>query len=512
MNGDEMNRESNGDDFWGATPDWTGETPRARRTRRSGPKSDVTGAIKNLWASAMTAGADATREHRVIDATAADSTVGSERFDHQMFDDLDLEFDHEVDDTGLDLGRDLDRDVDDATGHPTTEVPVIDVFDEGTLAKVAPAAPTDRDQRRGAGGLDPLLVRVGAVAIATTLLVPLAIGLTSDGDDSDTLTSATTDAVVAAPAFDGAPNTDAGNAPTPAAGTPAGLDPDSLPPAVPVNQDPPRATVGTAAAVDADESAEVVNETAASQSVDSNDSSSGSSADVMEGDTSDVADDVTESDAPASTADGVDEPASAGDDAERVSNCAIDYTVVAGDFWLRLAEAAGVPLAELLEANGASVNTPLYPGTEICLPAGSTTPAAPTTQTPSTTTDATTTTTTTSPPTTTAPTTTEPPTTTNPNTDATPDEVKQIIRDVWPDDLEERALEIAFRESRYVPTAQNFCCYGIFQIYWNVHKSWLADIGITSDQQLFDPETNARAAYALYQRAGGWGPWSQTAY
>ena len=86
--------------------------------------------------------------------------------------------------------------------------------------------------------------------------------------------------------------------------------------------------------------------------------------------------------------------------------------------------------------------------------------------------------------------------------------IKQIIRDAWPDELEARALEIAYRESRYVPTAKNFCCYGIFQIYWNVHKSWLADIGITNDQQLYDPATNARAAYALYQRAGGWGPWA----
>ncbi len=79
---------------------------------------------------------------------------------------------------------------------------------------------------------------------------------------------------------------------------------------------------------------------------------------------------------------------------------------------------------------------------------------------------------------------------------------------MWPDELEERALEIAFRESRFVPTARNSCCYGIFQIYWSVHRSWLADIGITSDQQLYDPATNARAAYALYQRAGGWGPWT----
>ena len=103
--------------------------------------------------------------------------------------------------------------------------------------------------------------------------------------------------------------------------------------------------------------------------------------------------------------------------------------------------------------------------------------------------------------------TTAAPTTTFAPSPAGPEEVKQIIRDVWPDELEERALEIAFRESRYVPTANNFCCYGIFQIYFSVHKSWLGDIGITNDQQLYDPAANARAAYALYQRAGGWGPW-----
>ena len=181
--------------------------------------------------------------------------------------------------------------------------------------------------------------------------------------------------------------------------------------------------------------------------------------------------------------------------------CAIGYEVVAGDFWIRLADAAEVPLAELLEANGASSSTPIYPGTSICLPAGATTPVAPTTTVPTSTTPAT------IPPATTTPVTTEPVGATPSSSNSTPAEVKQIIRDVWPDELEERAIEIAYRESRYVPTAQNYCCYGLFQIYWSVHRTWLDDIGITDGQQLFDPATNARAAYALYQRAGGWGPW-----
>ena len=195
-------------------------------------------------------------------------------------------------------------------------------------------------------------------------------------------------------------------------------------------------------------------------------------------------------------------PASADDDADRVSNCAVDYEVQVGDFWLRLADGAGVPLAEILQANGATTNTPLYPGATICLPAGSSTPPPPVTTAPATAAPST------SPATTTSPTTTAATTTTTvAPTPASPADVQQIIRDVWPDELEERALDIAYRESRYDPTAKNFCCYGIFQIYWNVHKGWLGDIGITNDEQLFDPATNARAAYTLYQRAGGWGPW-----
>ena len=38
-------------------------------------------------------------------------------------------------------------------------------------------------------------------------------------------------------------------------------------------------------------------------------------------------------------------------------------------------------------------------------------------------------------------------------------------------------------------------------------KPWLAGIGITSSSQLLDARTNIEVAYAIYQRAGGWGPW-----
>lgn len=86
-------------------------------------------------------------------------------------------------------------------------------------------------------------------------------------------------------------------------------------------------------------------------------------------------------------------------------------------------------------------------------------------------------------------------------------EVEQIIREIWPDDLEARALAIVDRESNLNPRAKNNCCYGLFQIYYKYHKSWLPSVGVTSVSQLLDPRLNALAAYTLYQRNNGWGPW-----
>ena len=82
---------------------------------------------------------------------------------------------------------------------------------------------------------------------------------------------------------------------------------------------------------------------------------------------------------------------------------------------------------------------------------------------------------------------------------------------MWPDNLEEKALQIAWRESNWQPRARNYCCHGLFQIYYDVHKSWLPSVGVNSVEDLYDPYLNSVAAYTLYQRAGGWSPWSQTA-
>jgi hypothetical protein len=91
-----------------------------------------------------------------------------------------------------------------------------------------------------------------------------------------------------------------------------------------------------------------------------------------------------------------------------------------------------------------------------------------------------------------------------------PDDVEAIIRQIWPDELEDRALVIAQRESGLRPDAYNgWCCYGLFQIYFDANRSFLSSLGVTAAEQLFDARTNARVAYAMYQRSG-WGPWAST--
>jgi hypothetical protein len=121
----------------------------------------------------------------------------------------------------------------------------------------------------------------------------------------------------------------------------------------------------------------------------------------------------------------------------------------------------------------------------------------------------------TNPPTTKAPATTAPPTTAPPTTEAVvaPPEntyskadVEAIIRSVFPAEEADEAVRIARRESNLVPTVRNWCCYGLFQIYFKMNQKTLAPIGITSAEQLYDPVLNAQAAYAIFQRSG-WAPW-----
>lgn len=86
-----------------------------------------------------------------------------------------------------------------------------------------------------------------------------------------------------------------------------------------------------------------------------------------------------------------------------------------------------------------------------------------------------------------------------------PGDVASIIRDVWPDDIEDWAVAIATREANLQPGARNACCWGLFQINWSAHR-WLAGFGVTDPHQLLDPRVNATVALALFQQAGV-GPW-----
>ena len=183
----------------------------------------------------------------------------------------------------------------------------------------------------------------------------------------------------------------------------------------------------------------------------------------------------------------------AGTTATTVPVCGSTYVVRPGDSWTLIADRASIATSQLLATNGATVRDMLYPEDELCLPPGvrvvipTTTVAA-------------------------RPETAAVPATTT-TTEVIPsapssNEAEAIIRAVWPDDLEDRAVEIAIRESRLQANAHNWCCVGLFQIHWGAHKSWLSSIGVTTKSQLYNAETNARAALALYQRAGGWGPWA----
>lgn len=184
--------------------------------------------------------------------------------------------------------------------------------------------------------------------------------------------------------------------------------------------------------------------------------------------------------------------------------CGSSYVVRAGDSWTLIADRASIPTRVLLEHNGAAARDMLYPGDELCLPQGVRV-VTPATTVASSTTSA--------PPVNAAPTTSVviPPSSSNA-------EVERIIRAIWPDALEERALKIAWRESRYQADADNgWCCVGLFQIYWTIHQTWLGSVGVTSRPQLFDAEANTRAALALYerslaQRGDGWHPWCFGSY
>jgi hypothetical protein len=154
--------------------------------------------------------------------------------------------------------------------------------------------------------------------------------------------------------------------------------------------------------------------------------------------------------------------------------------VVRGDSWWKISRKAGTSLSAVLKANKAKTSTKLLVGKSICLPKS----AKSTTQTskrlvlgP-------------------------------PPKIYSAKKSTAIVREVFPVRLHTRALAIVKRESRFNAAAYNWCCVGLFQINWYAHNKWLGEMGITTPEQLLDARVNAEAAYALYKRSNGWGPWN----
>ena len=155
------------------------------------------------------------------------------------------------------------------------------------------------------------------------------------------------------------------------------------------------------------------------------------------------------------------------------TSCSKYHTAKPNDSWSRVAARFNVGLGSLLKMNSATTASAIFVGDRLCI---STQPAL-----------------------------------TSPTETYSRRQIVTLIREVWPDELEDNALYVARRESNLVPTAvggRSDCCLGLFQIYWSVHQSWLAKLGIAEPSQMLDPRVNAQAALALYRRNGdSWRPW-----
>ena len=162
--------------------------------------------------------------------------------------------------------------------------------------------------------------------------------------------------------------------------------------------------------------------------------------------------------------------------------CARPYVAVKNDSWSRIATKTGVTMKALLAQNNATIDTMILVGDTVCLPKGTTWNQPSTKSTGLRNLPA-------------------------PSTRYTRREAAAVIREIFPDRLEERALAIAQRESKLNALSYSWCCVGLFQINWWAHKPWLKDIGVTKASQLLDARVNARAAYVMYKRNSGWGPW-----
>ena len=214
--------------FWGSIPDWSATASTSRRSGRRPiggadgapidptpigerrPTTIATGVrdvIRGWWSTAFDAGARATREHRIPcdDAPPNEHRASVPAVDGPPGDADDVAI------AATDIGvaftpRDL----------TATDDPPID-------GEAGPNRPP----------LDPLLVRLGSLAIVLTLLVPLFVNLRGGDGDTDVLAGATSTPPAAETPGEVADQSDATT--TAADSAPPVLDPALLPPATPVD-------------------------------------------------------------------------------------------------------------------------------------------------------------------------------------------------------------------------------------------------------------------------------------
>ncbi|HRB05238.1 MAG TPA: LysM domain-containing protein, partial [Ilumatobacteraceae bacterium] len=229
----------------------------------------------------------------------------------------------------------------DATrSHDTQQVAVVD------------SAPRAGGLRQGIGHVDPLIRRMGALAIVVALCVPVAMSLRG-GEERSSLRPDTSTVAVGLKSSSTGQAAATEVATDPAATDAAVSDAAVTDPAVVQQAAPTEVAITDAAAPATPTPAD----TAASKAV---------------AETPVAAPPAIEAVAVATT--------------ELV--CAKDYEVVAGDYWILIAKKVSVSLNEVLAANNATTDTAIYPGLSVCLPSNASTPTteAPTTAAPATTT------------------------------------------------------------------------------------------------------------------------------
>ena len=91
----------------------------------------------------------------------------------------------------------------------------------------------------------------------------------------------------------------------------------------------------------------------------------------------------------------------------------------------------------------------------------------------------------------------------NGSTTAGPAEVEAIIREIWPDDIEVRALCIAKREANLRPDLNNCCCYGVFAIYFDYIPATEQQLASTSRRTSGMPARTSRSPTRSTCVAGG---------